>query len=1309
MLAYDQAVMQSAARTTTAVDGSSTRQASSYQRVAAAAQRAAVTQAEASSVVAAAKAREQAAGERLAAAQARLEALRASGTASNMRLALAEDNVAQATLRLTAAQQSTATSTTRLMFANQELLASQTRVTAANSRQMVSSDATTVSLRAQQVATSSLASANGLLGTSLTPLTAGLGAVALGLGYAAYRGSQFDTAMSGVQAATMASAQTMGQLRDLAIELGGSTQYSAEEAAQGITELAKAGVSTADILGGGLAGALDLAASGQLEVADAAEIAATQMVVFNLAGNQTSHVADLLAAGAGKAQGSVSDMALALQYAGLPAAGLGLTIEETAGTLGLFASNGLVGEKAGTSFRGMLVSLTNPVGKSRELMDELGLSFFDASGQFIGMEGVAGQLQDRLGDLTVEQRNASLAQLFGNEALGAAQALYKNGAAGVREWTNNVDDAGFAAEQAAMLTDNLSGDLERMGGSFDSLMTTIGGGLQGPLRDLVQSLTWVIDAGGNVIQWLNDLPGPVQVVGAALVGLYLINGPLAAGLAATGSAMAGLAGRALGAVSSTAALQASGSRLLGVFGGPMGLAIGATAVTAGYLVSQLFNVGKASVDTGGYIDTLTGALQESRGAIDDNVRALAAQQAADTGLRHGNLLEYADKAGVSLPLVTDALTGNQEALRQVTDAFRAYGEAQAKQAQANGSDDAGGIAQLGIDANEAADAVTQLAGASDGAVAEAALLAEAAGTTGTAIDEAGIAAGTYGALLAQVGEEADASADQLKSWLDMIRQANGSFADPLGTYNDLLAQKQEAERASAQSTADSTEHSSDSWEDYATDVTVSLNEYAAQLEQQIANQEAWRSNIAIIAQRGGLDVANALAEMGVQGADITAQMATALPEDFARMAAALTTQAQLAGSGAANALSTEMQVMAAVGQQGATATVAGIATQLGLGVDQVAGILGQYGVVIAAGVNPILASLGKPAIPMRSSTGGGRLPGQVVYNADGNLYEQHVAQIAPAGSWRVWAEPETGGESYIPLAPAKRERSMSIWRETGKRLNAPEAAFFANGGFATAADVPAIRSTEPFGAPLSTAAIAAMQSERDAAIAFLKANVESVASAGGPAGSEAIGGGWQAIARVVQAAIPQARINSTYRPGDPGYHGRGKAVDFGFGSGPGGAGSAGLASIAAFLYTTRGKTLAELIYDGIGDNTPDVKNGADHTYNAGTRAEHRNHVHAAVYANGGYVGPGSILNPHVRDQGGPLLPGYTLNATGGPEMVVSPAAMPGYGTVPTVNLDNLTITGTLAIGGDGLARIIDGRISQGIGQMNRTMSGRVGV
>ncbi|MGB3413624.1 MAG: phage tail tape measure protein [Microbacteriaceae bacterium] len=65
---------------------------------------------------------------------------------------------------------------------------------------------------------------------------------------------------------------------------------------------------------------------------------------------------------------------------------------------------------------------------------------------------------------------------------------------------------------------------------------------------------------------------------------------------------------------------------------------------------------------------------------------------------------------------------------------------------------------------------------------------------------------------------------------------------------------------------------------------------------------------------------------------------------------------------------------------------------------------------------------------------GGRVGGTgIIREADGgkvqffaNGGENRIAQYAKAGDWRVWAEPETGGEYYIPMAPAKRQRSLAI-------------------------------------------------------------------------------------------------------------------------------------------------------------------------------------------------------------------------------------------------------------------------------------------
>lgn len=348
--------------------------------------------------------------------------------------------------------------------------------------------------------------------------------IGAGLTMAVAKFADFDQAMSNVAATGQDARDNIDALRQAAIDAGAATVFSADESANAIEEMAKAGVDAKDILAGGLSGALDLAAAGGLGVADAAGIAATALKVFNLEGSDMSHVADLLAAGAGKAMGDVTDLSQALAQGGQVAAATGLSIEETTATLAAFASQGLLGSDAGTSFKTMLQRLTPQSAEAKKKMDELGISAYDAAGQFIGMEAFAGNLQSALKDLTPEARNAALSVMFGSDAVRAANVIYQEGADGIAEWTAKVDDAGYAAKTAATRLDNLKGDWEALMGALDSAMIGSGEAANLPLRSLVQGLTGLVDV-------FNDLPSGGQQAtfwiaaigsaGAVTLGTYL--------------------------------------------------------------------------------------------------------------------------------------------------------------------------------------------------------------------------------------------------------------------------------------------------------------------------------------------------------------------------------------------------------------------------------------------------------------------------------------------------------------------------------------------------------------------------------------------------------------------------------------------------------------------------------------------------------------------------------------------------------------------------------------------------------------------
>lgn len=362
-------------------------------------------------------------------------------------------------------------------------------------------------------------------------------------GYAIKSAADFDKAMSGVRAATHAGAGDIDQLRKAALQAGKDTSFSATEAAGAVTELSKAGVATADILGGGLKGALSLAAAGQLDVGEAAETAASAMTQFRLSGKDIPHIADLLAAGAGKAQGSVHDMGAALNQSGLVASQFGLTIEESTGTLAAFASAGLTGSDAGTSFKQMLLQLANPAEKTRDLMEDLGIKAYDATGKFVGIANLAQQLKEKLSGLSQAQRDAALAQIFGSDAIRSANVLYQQGAAGIQDWTNKVNDQGYAAETARIQTDNLAGDIERLKGSISTLAIESGSGANGGLRQLAQAAEGLVDrfgalpsAVGGTLTVLAGVAGAASILGAGWIKLRRNTADVLEELRATGPA-----------------------------------------------------------------------------------------------------------------------------------------------------------------------------------------------------------------------------------------------------------------------------------------------------------------------------------------------------------------------------------------------------------------------------------------------------------------------------------------------------------------------------------------------------------------------------------------------------------------------------------------------------------------------------------------------------------------------------------------------------------------------------------------------------
>lgn len=295
------------------------------------------------------------------------------------------------------------------------------------------------------------------------------------------KASQFEAGMNQVATQTGETGKGLQELTRLALDMGAKTQFSAQGASDAMLELARGGLTSAQIKGGALASTLTLASAGQLELGDAAGYVVQGLTTFGLKADQAGQVAAALAGGANASTASVSDLGIALSQVGPGAALMGLSIQDTTAALAAFTNNGMQGSDAGTSLKTMLSALQPSTDKAAGALEEMGIitkdganQFFDATGKIKSMAEVSGILQKGLEGQTQAQKAATLRTIFGSDAYRAAAILAKEGAAGIAGYAKATNDQAAAQDMAAVATKGYKGAMENVQGALETIQIQIG-------------------------------------------------------------------------------------------------------------------------------------------------------------------------------------------------------------------------------------------------------------------------------------------------------------------------------------------------------------------------------------------------------------------------------------------------------------------------------------------------------------------------------------------------------------------------------------------------------------------------------------------------------------------------------------------------------------------------------------------------------------------------------------------------------------------------------------------------------------------
>lgn len=313
----------------------------------------------------------------------------------------------------------------------------------------------------------------------------GIGAIAAGatagiyglvrLGSAAVTAAaDFEQSQNILQANLGASSTQMQKLSDLAKQLGMNTSFSAQDASMAMVELAKAGLSTSQILDGAVAASMALAATEGMDLGQASVYMANAMAMFGIKAKDASKVADILAAGSAASTASVEGLAAGLKYVGSTAKGVDVSLLDTVTALAALNNVGLDASTAGTSLNRFLLGLLPKSEKAAKAMAGLGLNFQNANGSLMSMPEIIRELGDELGSLPAPERLQELSKIFGVEGARAAVNLMALGAGGWSTLREQVDQTGVAAEMADARMKGFWGALETTKGAIETLAISVG-------------------------------------------------------------------------------------------------------------------------------------------------------------------------------------------------------------------------------------------------------------------------------------------------------------------------------------------------------------------------------------------------------------------------------------------------------------------------------------------------------------------------------------------------------------------------------------------------------------------------------------------------------------------------------------------------------------------------------------------------------------------------------------------------------------------------------------------------------------------
>ena len=349
--------------------------------------------------------------------------------------------------------------------------------------------------------------------------------------------ADFDAAMSKVAAVSGATGDELDALRDKAREMGAKTKFSASEAADAMNYMAMAGWKTGDMLEG-IEGIMNLAAASGEDLATTSDIVTDALTAFGMSADDSSHFADVLAAASSNANTNVSMMGETFKYCAPVAGALGFSCEDTAQAIGLMANSGIKSTQAGTSLRSIMTALAGDVKFCGDAFGEMEIATTNQDGSMRELNDILADCRVAFAQMSESEQASAAQALVGKNAMSGFLALM-NAAPGdidklqnaIATCSDEVDGYnGVTEKMAAVMQDNLGGQLTILKSQLQELAISFGEILMPAIRAIVSKIQGLIDHFNALSPAAKETIVKIALVAAALEPLLVVVGKTMVGV-----------------------------------------------------------------------------------------------------------------------------------------------------------------------------------------------------------------------------------------------------------------------------------------------------------------------------------------------------------------------------------------------------------------------------------------------------------------------------------------------------------------------------------------------------------------------------------------------------------------------------------------------------------------------------------------------------------------------------------------------------------------------------------------------------------